>query len=206
MALPLTDADTFVSLYAPETSLDNVDDAAAIAALLISIELEFGRVLGFGRLGTTVESGSVVMYLDGSGEELLDLPANPVTAIASVYEDIERTYDADTLVSSDDYELCNEGNRYYLLTKPTGSRAMWLTGTRSIKVTATIGYSAATWESSGLAYIVMELAGRRFKNPNAQGIDQLNAGNVSLTLKKETFSAGLPPDILAKLGQYCGQF
>ena len=87
----------------------------------------------------TMESRSYTMYLDGPGERDLVLPVRPVTAVASIYDSVDRRYGADQLVASTDYAI-TEGQSGLVELNWNAAHGVWSTGYRSIKVTYTAGF------------------------------------------------------------------
>jgi hypothetical protein len=88
----------------------------------------------------TLATGSYTLYIDGPGGEVLRLPIRPVTAVASIYDDPDRVYGADTLVASGDYDLIQEDG--VVLLKTTATHGRWTSGgRRAVKVACTAGFA-----------------------------------------------------------------
>jgi hypothetical protein len=88
----------------------------------------------------TAESSSYTLYLDGPGGRELYIPVYPVTAIASIYDSVDRRYAASDLVSSSDYTLI-EGQHGLVELDWDAQHGAWSTARRAIKVTCTAGWS-----------------------------------------------------------------
>jgi hypothetical protein len=88
----------------------------------------------------TLEDTTYTEYYDGEGGLTLRLDLYPVLSVTSVYDDPNRAYGADTLVSSSDYDL--DGRRGLLLLKPNAAHGAWSDGElRAIKVTFVAGFA-----------------------------------------------------------------
>lgn len=72
------------------------------------------------------------IYLNGNGQEVIWLP-EPADSVTSVHEDNTRTWDAGSLVSSEDYMV--DGCQLERLD------TIWMLGQRNIKVVYSVGFS-----------------------------------------------------------------
>lgn len=82
-------------------------------------------------------SASYTEYYSGKGNNFLLLRQYPVSAITSIYDDTDRLYSADTLISSDDYALEDAGDSG--IVKFDG--LILSRGLNNIKVVYTAGYT-----------------------------------------------------------------
>lgn len=80
------------------------------------------------------ESGSITEYHDGEGRKSFYTDEFPVTAVASLYDDIERNYTSGYLIDTDDYVWYADG-RVEL------DGGTFSDGLKNIKITYTAGYS-----------------------------------------------------------------
>jgi hypothetical protein len=106
------------------------------------------RYLGWPLMSSGVyslSSGTYIVYLTGDGSKRLDLPIIPTTAISSIYDDPELSYDDSAdLVASSDYTLyANEG---IVMLKHDSTHGYWTKTPRAIKVTMTAGFSTVPQE------------------------------------------------------------
>ena len=105
------------------------------------------------------ESKAVTLYLDGTGTRRLPLPYGPIQSITSIYDDPEREYNADDLVDAADYEYHHDhGPEVWLVDDST--HGVWYTGSRNIKITATLGYATIP---SGVQAAVAMLAAHYYR-------------------------------------------
>lgn len=85
--------------------------------------------------GRQFDAEDVVEYYDGEGSDVLYLKRYPVNSIASLYDDIGRDFDANSLIDSDDYYFDTETGRLALLGGLKFTR-----GRGNVKVTYNGGY------------------------------------------------------------------
>lgn len=89
----------------------------------------------------TMESTTYVLDLDGPGGRDLVVPVWPLTAVTSIYDDPAGDFGADTLVDAADYAIL-DGTRGVVRLRSTSVHGAWSTGSRTIRVTCTAGYTA----------------------------------------------------------------
>lgn len=85
--------------------------------------------------GTVLEAEDITEYHDGDGTGVVLLRNFPVNSVATVHDDIERSYDAASLVAATDYvvEACGKLTLDGLVFDP---------GFKNVKVVYNAGYSA----------------------------------------------------------------
>ena len=72
-------------------------------------------------------------YIDGNGSEYVFVKNNPLNSIASIYDDVDWTWAAGSIVSSSDYRIAD--SRYIVL------KYSLYNGTQNIKLTYNAGYT-----------------------------------------------------------------
>lgn len=71
---------------------------AQLTQMIKSVEAQVKKTLG-----RELESAERTEYYDGDGKGIILVKEFPITAVASLYDDPDRDYGSDTLISSDDY-------------------------------------------------------------------------------------------------------
>jgi hypothetical protein len=141
--LALLSTTTLRTDYLPGVASGDSDNIAILGRALARVEILIARYLGYPGASPTWESSSYTLRVAGTTQQprILALGLAPITAIASIYQDLNLVFDSSTLVASSDYEQENlaNGARLYLL--PLGTTPSWYTQVRSIKVTCTAGYA-----------------------------------------------------------------
>src|SRR3990167_7885513 len=138
-----------VKVYLPGLAAAGTDEDTALATLITRAEAATARYCGYPPASDgatpTMASTSYTLYVrarvpesspswgDGpEGYRTLRLPVRPVTAVASVYSDIDESYPASTLVASTDYT--RDGNTGELRLKTTAVLGSWSPEKRAQKV------------------------------------------------------------------------
>ena len=155
------------------TSLQGETDAA--------IDAYCGRADGF-------SSASHTEYIDGGGESVVMLSHAPVTAVASVYDDLDGDWESGDLLVATDYRAVESTGE---LVHKTGT---FLDGTGNLKVTYTGGYSSIP---SDIELASIRLIGKFYNLRRSGGIRQMSAGAMNLT-----FEFGMPEDVRTILDKY----
>lgn len=166
------------------TTLDSVLDH-----LIAAIGRAFARYCGYPRTTTgthTMESASYVSYLDGRGERDLYLPARPITAVSSVYDDPTLDWTSSTyLVPSGDYGSILDGARLHLTS--TSTWGVWGKGAGRIKVAYTAGFTSVPDDLK----LACEIAVRaHYDSVKTQGKKVVSVNNQTLTYRDEEL---IPP-------------
>ncbi len=81
-------------------------------------------------------------YYDGDGTDILLLENLPIVSVTSLYDDTDRAYGSDTLISSDDYILY----KLYGYIKLDGYR--FQEGSQNIKIVYRAGYGSGVGETA----------------------------------------------------------
>lgn len=127
--------------------LTGTTEDTTLATLIARVDAAFARYCGYPpatAIATpTLESASYVLYLTGAGTRFLTLPIRPVTAVASVYDDLDLDFnDAADLVASADYALRWDPARgQQLVLTSTSAHGSWSTAAGAIKLTCTAGFT-----------------------------------------------------------------
>lgn len=106
------------------------DDDHVLLPLLKAAEEKAKRYCG-----TVLEAEDVTEYRDGDGTDVLLLKNYPVNSVASVYDDVDRTYAAASLIAAADYMFESSG-RLIL------DALVFNIGRQNVKVTYNAGYTA----------------------------------------------------------------
>lgn len=85
------------------------------------------------------KSAAYVEYYDGNGNEFLFLNNLNITAITSLYDDTDWSWDSDDLIDSDDYRIVD--NKYIVL-----KDSYFTKGSQNIKASYTAGYSVIPYD------------------------------------------------------------
>lgn len=118
-----------------------------LETLIARIDATFATYCGYpaasATASPTLESASYTLYLTGNGGRELRLPIRPVTAITSIEEDEDLTFDGSSyLVASSDYTLVYDPARgQFVRLKYTATHSAWGTTPLAIKAVVTAGYS-----------------------------------------------------------------
>ena len=141
---------------------------------------------GYSRLVST----SRTEYYDGDGSDTLLLRAYPISTVASVYVDTERSYASTDLLDSGDYV-------YYSMDgtiKTDGS--LLASGNKSIKVTYTGGYSTIPYD---LQLAIKELVMFWYKRNTDKrvGVASMSAGDKSMSYEND-----VPQSVLSIFTRY----
>jgi hypothetical protein len=161
-----------------------------------SVSKEFDRFCGRALKATAYSN----LYLDGNGEEILNLPSWPAASVTGVYED-------DTLLVEGldyDYVIYTSDDDAYLrkvnATWPEWDHAtaVWLEGPKTIKITSvTLGYSTIPSD--------LQLAALKQCAYEYQRAKQKTWGETSRSKEGDSVSVldpGLMPDVVAVLKRY----
>lgn len=84
------------------------------------------------------ESVARTEYKSGDKSHILFMDHHPITAVASIYDDVDLTYGADTLIDSSDYSFITGKGIIFL------KSGYFAKGINNVKVTYTAGYTTAT--------------------------------------------------------------
>lgn len=141
--MPLLSTDTLRTDYLPGVSSGDTETIAVLGRALSRAEAAVARYLGYPGHVPTLASQSYTLRLAAReyDAEVLTVPVVPVTAIASVHQDLLRVFGADSAVSASDYEQENLRNGTLLRLLPSGNFSRWYTRERTIKVVCTAGYA-----------------------------------------------------------------
>lgn len=120
----------------------------------------------------TMESASYTRYYDGPGGRILTLDVRPVTAVASIYDDIDLTWGADTLIASSNYAILDGTTGRVLLTATSGES--FSGAEMAIKATFTAGYTTVP---DSLKRAARELVKSLWTNRPTQRPDERDPGD-----------------------------
>ena len=141
----------------------------------------------------TLEDVAYTLYLDGPGGIELALPVGPLVSVASVYSDPLREYGSSVLVASSDYTL--DGYRSLVILKESSTQGAWDTGYRSIKITATAGFTTVP---ADIKQAAIQLIAHWWRLRRQAGKKSVSQEGGSVTLADET----MPPQVAQILGPY----
>jgi hypothetical protein len=182
--MALLSTTTLIDDYLPGVSTSDTAAVATLGRALDRVEGMVAAFLGYPGATPTLASTSYTLRLAGVSVEptRLLIPAYPVTAISSVYQDEELTFAASTLVDSGDYEQVNVRGATYLDLLPTGDTGSWLTGRRSVKVTCTAGYANEAAMPKALADLIYQAVADWYKARAYRVQTNRSEGGVSVGL------------------------
>jgi hypothetical protein len=134
----------------------------------------------------TLESTTYTEYLDGPSvmePRALVLPVRPVASITTIHDDTDGdwSYDADDLVSSDDYTLDGREGRVYLHDDST--HGSWSSRKRAIKVVFVAGFDTGAHKIIAEAISILA---HWWALRHGQGKAAQTAGGQSVTARPET--------------------
>lgn len=89
-----------------------------------------------------LKSRDLTEYYNGDGTNVLLMNNYPVTAITHVYDDLDRDYESDTEIDSDDLVYMPDG----LACKIVYDGGVFSKGIKNIKVEYTAGYETIPWD------------------------------------------------------------
>lgn len=128
----------------------------------------------------TAESASYTRYMDGPGGRILTLDVYPVTAVASIYDDLDWDYAADDLVASGDYSII-EGDKGMIMLSSTSAHGSWSVAKRAIKASFTAGYATVPdWLQQAARITVRAM----YDSRNSQGKENKSEGGVNVSFVK----------------------
>ena len=139
--------------------------------------------------GDGFASASHTEYYDGGGIAQLTLTHTPVTAIASVYDDLDGDFGSDTLVGATEYRVARATGE--LVNKDS---IAWQDGVGNIKITYTGGYSTIP---ADIRLATIRLTAKFYNLRSSSGIKQMTAGALNLS-----FDYSIPDDVKVILNKY----
>jgi len=143
----------------------------------------------------SAESANYTRYQDGPGGRILTLEVAPVSAVSSIYDDLNWDYSATYLVASSDYSIV-DGDAGLIVLSSTATHGSWTTGNRAIKATYTAGYTTVPdWLQHAARIMVRALYDLR----NAQGKENKAEGGVNVSFTKP---AALPEEAIQILAPH----
>jgi len=192
---------TLASDYLAGVASTDTATTAILARALVRAESQVAVHLGYPGLSATLESTSYTLRLRGSRIEpkRLLIPVAPVTAVASVYQDLDLAFGSGTLINSGDYEREDLRCGSYLNLLPTGQTSTWFTAERSIKVTCTAGYADEAAMPTVLADAIYRIVADWWLRRTNRHLGSISAGGQNqsvLDLKDAN------PDALAILEKF----
>ncbi len=132
-----------------------------------------------------LEGQALTEYYDGNGTSLLQLRNYPIKSITSIHDDLDREYNADDLISSDDYALDTDFGIVELVGLTFGK------GSKNIKIVYNAGYSGVGYAAlpADLKQAIVYLAAAMFLEGLA-GVNVIEAQEIVYRpgyLKKEAY-------------------
>lgn len=164
--------------------LSGSDEDTKLETLITRAGTAFARYCGYPGNNPSMESGSYTRYLDGLGGRDLVLDVWPVTAIASIVDDLTLDFtDSQYLVASTDYVLV-EGGRGLVRLKTTSSHGAWSNAKGTIKATFTAGFSTTP---DDLKQLCIQSVKNWWEQRHTQGKTNTAQGQVSVGFRDEEF-------------------
>ena len=131
-------------------------------------------------------------YYDGDGSDTLFLKNYPISSIATVHQDSDRTFDSDALIDSDDY-FTYADNR-----KLIGDGAIWEKGIQTIQVVYVAGYEIGSIPEDLVNAITM-LVDFWFREYDAHRFGVTSTGSETSRI---TYEKNIPVEIKEMLNPY----
>ena len=185
---------TLLSDYLTGVASDDTASVTTLGRALTRVESLTANELGYPGVNPTLASTSYVQRIQGlsSSPKALLIPLAPVTALASVYQDLDQVFGTDTLIASSDYELEVFANGAYLHLLPRGNTSRWLTAERSIKVSCTAGYADEAAMPAALADALYRWVASWWLRRTSRHLTSQAQGQVTQGLAKLD---ACPPDV-----------
>lgn len=125
-----------------------------------------------------LESDSLTEYHDGDGKPCFLTNEFPVTAVASLYDDLDRNYTSGYLIDPDDYVWYSDG----LVELETGT---FNDGLKNIKITYTAGYATTDEMWPRIEYLATKWTAMIFMARKRLGISSQTTPDGSQTFFNE---------------------
>tara|TARA_Y100000004_G_scaffold184490_1_gene233591 strand:+ start:1961 stop:2569 length:609 start_codon:yes stop_codon:yes gene_type:complete len=184
--------------YLPEVTGTGAD--TDLTNLLERVECAIARYFGWVKPDASADpqllAATYTFYLNGpmfGNVAVLQLPIRPTNSITSIHSDVNRQYTADTLLSSDDYDL--DGLLGQAILDPVNASDGFDQGFRAIKVIANCGYTTLP---ADLEHAVCVWASQLQRNKASQGKESITqrAATVSISPKS------MPPEVKQLLAPF----
>jgi hypothetical protein len=140
-------------------------------------------------IGMSIEQESLTEYYDGNGEPSLYVRSVPVIAINAVYESYDQTWDATTLIDSDDYIVDLKIGRIYRL-----GDVPFLLGVQNVRVIYDAGYAAVP---DDIKMVAIDLVSAKYNRRKAAGISSRSLADGSITYFTSNSLTGEQKELLA---------
>lgn len=179
---------TTLKQYLPEVTGDaaNTD----LEALLDRVEAATARYMGWRKSNNLASprmlSATHTFYLDGSTYEnpqVLQLPMRPIQSITSIHSDVDRQYNADTLIDATTYTL----DKYLgqVILDPITATDTFDRAYRAIKVVCEAGY-ANNELPADLEHGICVWASQLHRNKATQGKDSITQRAATISISPKT--------------------
>ncbi len=130
-------------------------------------------------------------YHDGWGSTQIVLDHHPIASVSALYDDLNRDFDSETLIESDDYAFYPEEGILELL------QGIFQTGVRNIKAVYTAGYATVPTDVAQAARILVASWFNRGRQ-GGDGISQETLGQYAAHYANDP----LPVQVLSLLAPY----
>ncbi len=179
-------------------SLTGTGEDTLLATLITAVGAAFARYLRYPEASAgaeaTLESTSYTLYLDGPGGRDLTVPVWPLTAVSTIEDDPELTYDGSTyLVPATDYAIA-DGRRGLVRLDVDSTWGHWSTANEAVKIVCTAGWSTVPAGIKAAA----KLAVRHLWDLRArQGRQSVSQGDTTTAYRREDLVSGAVELLLA---------
>lgn len=125
-------------------------------------------------------------YHDGEGDVYMLTDEFPINSVASLYDDVDRLFDSNSLIDSTDYVIYKDIGKIQLINGSTTvfANGIFSTGEQNVKITYNAGYDAIPYD---LKLIAGEVLSKKFKafRDRRFGMSTLTSAgeNMSIELK-----------------------
>jgi uncharacterized phiE125 gp8 family phage protein len=170
--ITLAQAKTWLKIASATTSEDTLLEAMINRAGALANRFT-GRIL---------KSADYVEYYDGTGTSKLMLRRYPVTAVSSIYDDVNRDFAAGSLIASAEIIIDSAG----VIQLDPAEGTIFTAGRLNIKVSYTAGYKDATdnlvpYDLQEAALLILQHSYKRHYETQRIGLNSETVGDKTMT-------------------------
>lgn len=145
-------------------------------------------------IGYDLTATDYIEYYDGDASDTILLDNYPIISIASIYEDISRTFASDTLIAATDYVFYEKTGKVQKVPSSTGyvvvgipvSFSVFGRGVQNVKVSYRAGYSSIPYDANRAVILLgawyAQRAGTEGKTAETLGGKTVQYDNYSIPL------------------------
>lgn len=133
--------------------------------------------------GRKFDSATYTEFYDGDGTDELLLNQYPIVSVTSLHDDLGRTFDSLTLISTSDYVIYKERGKIKLTSsEPSQSGRVFARGAQNVKVIYVAGYDPVPEDLQDAALQQIE---HMFNRAKTGGFTSRSMGGISETYDPE---------------------